>query len=67
MLLDIFVTVPLLLMASVAWYIRVGLVLICLIALFGVAIGAVSCYRVRADGPPRSYGHRPEPVPLSNS
>ena len=67
MLLDIFVTVPLLLMTNIAWYIRVGLVLICLIVLFAVAIGAVSFYRVRADGHHRSYGHRPEPVPLSNS
>ena len=45
MLLDIFITVPSLLMTTIAWYIRVGLVLICLIALFALAIGAIS-YRV---------------------
>ena len=47
MLLDIFVTVPSLLMTNIAWYIHVGLVLICLILLFAVAIGAISAYRVR--------------------
>jgi hypothetical protein len=67
MLLDIFVTVPSILMTNIAWYIRVGLVLICLIVLFAVAIGAVSFYRVREDGHLRSFKHRPEPVPLSNS
>ena len=45
MLLDIFITVPCLLMTTIAWYIHVGLVLICLIALFALAIGAIS-YRV---------------------
>ena len=45
MLLDIFVTAPSLLMTTIAWYIHVGLVLICLIALFALAIGAIS-YRV---------------------
>ena len=67
MLLDIFVTVPTLLMTTIAWYICVGLLLICLIMLFAVAVGALSFYRVRADGYQRSYGHRPEPVPLRNS
>jgi hypothetical protein len=46
--LDIFITVPCLLMTTmttIAWYIHVGLVLICLIALFALAIGAIS-YRV---------------------
>ena len=59
MLLDIFVTVPLLLMTTIAWYIHVGLVLICLI--MPVAVGALSFYRVRTDGHLRSYGHTPEP------
>ena len=45
MLLDIFVDLPSLLMTNIAWYIRVGLVLICLIVLFAVAIGALSFYR----------------------
>ena len=38
MLLDIFITVPSLLMTTIAWYIHVGLVLICLIVLFVVEI-----------------------------
>jgi hypothetical protein len=62
MLLDIFVDLPALLMTNIAWYIRVGLVLICLIVLFAVAIGALSFYRVREDGHP-PHGHRPEPPP----
>ena len=64
MLSQIFVTVPSLLMTAIAWYIHVGLVLVCLIGLLAVAIGAVSAYRDRADGHLRSYGHRPEPVTL---
>ena len=63
MLLDIFVTVPTLLMTTIAWHVRVGLVLICLIVLLAVAIGAISVYRTRADGHHRSYGYRPEPLP----
>ena len=54
MLLDIFVTVPSLLMTTIAWYILVGLVLVCLIVLFAVAIGAICVYRVREDIP---YSH----------
>jgi hypothetical protein len=61
MLLDIFVTVPSLLMTNIAWYIRVGLVLICLIALLAVAIGAIA-YRFRADGD--ALPHRPSPAPI---
>ena len=60
MLVDIFVTVPSLLMATIAWYIRVGLVLTCLIVLFAVAIGAISVYRVREDDP--FLSHRPRPL-----
>ena len=63
MLLDIFVTVPLLLMTNIAWYIHVGLVLICLIALFAIAIGAICVYRVREDGPFLSRRPRPKLVP----
>ena len=60
MLLDIFVTAPLLLMTNIAWYIRVGLVLICLIVLFALAIGAISVYRVREDDDP-FLPRRPRP------
>jgi hypothetical protein len=63
MLLDIFVTVPSLPMTTIAWYIHVGLVLICLIVLFAVAIGAISAYRVREDDPFPSHPPRPELVP----
>ena len=48
MLLDIFVTVPLLLMTNIACYMRVGIVLIVLLA---VAIGATSVLQ----GPRRRY------------
>jgi hypothetical protein len=59
MLLDIFVTVPTLLMTTIAWYICVGLLLICLIMPFAAACGALSFNRVRADCYQRSYRHRP--------
>ena len=45
MLVDIVVTVPTLLIAHIAWYIRLGLLLISLILLFAIAIGAFSLYR----------------------
>ena len=63
MLVDIFITVPSLLMATIAWYIHVGLALICLIVLFAVAIGAISVYRVREDDPFLSYRPRPKLAP----
>ena len=63
MLVDIFITVPSLLMATIAWYIHVGLALICLIVLFAVAIGAISVYRVREDDPLLSHRPRPKLVP----
>src|SRR5215813_13157824 len=45
MLLHIFLTIPTLLMATIAWYIHVGLALVCLIVLFAVSIGAIGVYR----------------------
>ena len=63
MLVDIFVTVPSLLMATIAWYFHVGLVLICLTVLFVVAIGAISVYRVREDDPFLSHRPRPKLAP----
>ena len=63
MLLDIFVTAPSLLMATIAWYIHVGLVLMCLIVLFAVAIGAISAYTVREDDPLLSPRPRRKLVP----
>jgi hypothetical protein len=51
MLVDIFVTVPSLLMTTIAWYIHVGLVLTCLIVLFAVVIGAVALRCGRAEAP----------------
>jgi len=62
MLLDIFVTVPSLLMTTIAWYINVGLVLLCLIAPLAIAIGAIvtesaqTMTPCRTDHHPRRYG-----------
>ena len=58
MLLDIFVTVPSLLMTNIAWYIRVGLALICLIVVFAVALLAWP-NRFRAQGDPLPHDHHP--------
>jgi hypothetical protein len=64
MLLDIFVTVPMLVMTNIAWYIHIGLVLMFLIVLFATAVGAVSfIYMVRRDGHPVPRIQRPEPLP----
>jgi len=41
MLFEIFVTVPSLVMAEIAWLVRFALVLTCLLVLVAVAIGAV--------------------------
>ena len=59
MLLDIFVTVPTLLMTTIAWYICVGLLLICLI-MPSRSRSALSAFTEAAQiGYQRSYGHRP--------
>ena len=50
-------------MTAIAWYIHVGLILICLIVLFAVAIGAISAYRTREDNPVLSHRPRPKLVP----
>ena len=63
MLRDIFVTVPSLLMTTMAWYIQVGLVLICLIVLFAVAIGAIGAYRNREDKTFVPHRARPKLMP----
>ena len=49
MLLEIFVTIPSLVMAEIAWCIRLAVVLTCLLVLFAVAIGAVSLRCRRAE------------------
>ena len=41
MLFEIFVTVPSLVMAEIAWLVRFAVALTCLLVLFAVAIGAV--------------------------
>jgi len=41
MLFEIFVTVPSLVMAEIAWFVRFAAALTCLLVLFAVAIGAV--------------------------
>jgi hypothetical protein len=62
MLSDIFLTIPYLVMASIAWYMRVGIALICLIVLFAVAVGVISFRRLREGSHPVPQGHRPESV-----
>jgi hypothetical protein len=63
MLFPIFVAVPSLVMTTIAWYFRVGLVLTCLIVLFAVVIGAIIAYWVREDDPFLSHRPRPKLVP----
>ena len=41
MLFEIFVNIPSLVLAEIAWCIRFGIALTCLLVLFAVAIGAV--------------------------
>jgi hypothetical protein len=60
MLFDTFVTLPLLLMTDIAWYIRTGIVLVVLIVLFAVVMGALSFYTVRQRGHSTVRGVRPE-------
>jgi hypothetical protein len=63
-LLDIFVTMPMLVMTNIAWYIHFGLVLMFLIVLFVAAVGAVSfIHKVRGDRHPVPRIQRPEPLP----
>ena len=47
MLLEIFVIVPSLVMAEIAWCVRFPVVLTCLLVLFAVAMGAVGPLRCR--------------------
>jgi hypothetical protein len=49
MLLEIFVTIPSLVMAEIAWCVRCAVVLTCLLVLFAVAIGAVRLHCRRAE------------------
>ena len=62
MLLDILIRAPSLLMTTIAWYIHVGLVLICLIVMLAVAMGVTSFYKVRAKDD--ALPHRPSPAPI---
>ena len=58
MLFEIFVIVPSLVMAEIAWLVRFAVALSCLLVLFAVAIGAVGlCWRRE---PPLAQVH---PVP----
>ena len=66
MLSDIFVTIPSLVMAEIAWYLRVGIALSWLIVLFAVAIAAIClAYNSGGEGLALQHGHRPEPLPQS--
>ena len=50
MLLEIFVTIPSLVMVEIAWCVRFAVVLTCLLVLFAVAMGAVRRCGHRGDG-----------------
>jgi hypothetical protein len=51
MLFQIFVEVPALVMAEIAWYLRVGVALTCLSVLFAFAIAAIClAYSSRTEG-----------------
>ena len=53
MLFQIFVGLPSLVMAEIAWFIRVAIAVTCLVALFAVAIGTIAVLnRRRADDDP---------------
>ena len=52
MLFEIFVNIPSLVLAEIAWCIRFGIALTCLLVLFAVAIGAVGL-RLRRDERPQ--------------
>ena len=56
MLFEIFVTVPSLVMAEIAWLVRFALAVSCLLVLFAVAIGAVGLRWRREPAQGRSYG-----------
>ena len=60
MLFDIFVTLPLLLMTDIAWYIRSGIGLVVLLVLFAVVMGALGFYTARQRGHSTVRGVRPE-------
>jgi hypothetical protein len=65
MLLQIFVEVPALVIAEIAWYLRVGVALTCLIVLFAVGIAAIClAHHARTESRFLPHGHRPEPLPL---
>ena len=66
MLFQIFIELPVLVMVEIAWYLRVGIALTCLIVLFAVAMVAISlACNARTEGRALPHGHRPEPLPLS--
>jgi len=51
MLFEIFVNIPSLVLAEIAWLVRFAVALSCLLALFAVAIGAVALCRSREPSP----------------
>ena len=71
MLFEIFVTVPSLVMAEIAWLVRFALVLTCLLVLFAVAIGAVGLrWRrelVHAQAQCRYAARRPSEADIGSS
>jgi hypothetical protein len=51
MLFEIFVNIPSLVLAEIAWCIRFGIAFTCLLVLFAVAIGAVALCRSSEPSP----------------
>ena len=51
MLFEIFVNIPSLVLAEIAWCIRFGIAFTCLLVLFAVSIGAVALCRSREPSP----------------
>jgi hypothetical protein len=66
MLFQTFVELAVLVMAEIAWFLRVGIALTCLIILFAVSIAAISfAYNTHAKERVVPRGHRPGPLPQS--
>jgi len=71
MLFEIFVNIPSLVMAEIAWLVRFALALTCLLVLFAVAIGAVGLrWRrelVHAQAQCRYAARRPSEADIGSS
>ncbi|MBV8774271.1 MAG: hypothetical protein JO166_18335 [Deltaproteobacteria bacterium] len=50
MLFEIIVDIPSVVMSDIAWFLRFGVALTCLVVLFALAIGAVGVRMARVEG-----------------